>query len=133
MLTAASFAEQVHEQERIKLELKQVEPEQVGPKLEIKNIHFGQKFIELCESPNGSARRSCGEVVTALLNAHVEMMRHDPSRRVICPARTLTAEEGRRAFLRWVNLMPAAPTIEFPELAMQALRYLYRCDMGLYD
>ncbi len=131
MLTAASFAEKVHDSEGIKLELEQVEPEQTEPKL--KKIHFGEKFIELCESPNEGARRSCGEVITSMLNAHVEMMRHDPPQRVICPARTLTAEEGRRAFLRWVKLMPAAPTIEFPELVMQALRFLYRCDMDLYD
>ncbi len=133
MLTATSFAEQLLKPGEIKLELKPVEPEQVESKSEIKNIHLGKKFIELCESPNESARRSCGEVVTSLLNAHVEMMRHDPSQRVICPARTLTAEEGRRAFMRWVKLTSEAPTIEFPELAMQALRFLYRCDTDLYD
>jgi len=133
MLPVTSFAEKVHKSDGIKLELKQVEPDQGEPKPVIRNIHFGEKFIELCESPNEFARRSCGEVVTALLNAHVEMMRHDPPHRVICPARTLTAEEGRRAFLRWVKLMPEAPTIEFPELAMQALLFLYRCDMDLYD
>ena len=131
MLITASFAEKVHDSEGIKLELEQVEPEQAKPKL--KKIHFGEKFIELCESPNEGARRTCGEVITSMLNAHVEMMRHDPSQRVICPARTLTAEEGRRAFMRWAKLTPAAPTIEFPELAMEALRFLYRCDVDLYD
>lgn len=133
MLTATSFAERVLKPGEIKLELEQMESEQVEPKMEVKNIHLGKKFIKLCESPNERARRSCGEVVTSFINAHVEMMRHDPSQRVICPARTLTAEEGRRAFLRWVKFAPEAPTIEFPELVMQALRFLYRCDMDLYD
>jgi len=107
--------------------------EQMEPELEIQNIHFGKRFIDLCESPNESARRSCGEVVISLLNAQVEMTRNDPSQRTICPARTLTAEEGRRAFLRWVNSTREAPTIDFPELVMQALRVLYQCDKDLYD
>lgn len=116
----------------------QVEVEvEVGPKLkpelEIDKIHFGKIFIDLCVSPNESARRSCGEVVISLLNAHVEMTRNNPSHRTICPARTLTAEEGRRAFLRWVNLSPEAPDIDFPELVMQSLRMLYQCDKDLFD
>ncbi len=101
--------------------------EQVGPQ-QPRQVHFGKKFIELCESPNEIARRSCGEVITALLNAHIEMTRVDPSQREICPARTLTAEEARRAFMRWVNLTPEASTIIFPALVMQALRFLYQCD-----
>ncbi|MCH9659742.1 MAG: hypothetical protein K0U54_02400 [Bacteroidetes bacterium] len=128
VLTTPSLAQQVE----VEPLTEQVEPE-LKPEPEIKNIHFGKIFIDLCESPNESARRSCGEVVISLLNAHVEMTRKDPSQRTICPARTLTAEEGRRAFLRWANLSLEARTIDFQELVMNALRILYQCDKDLYD
>ena len=130
ILTTLSFAEQVEVE--VEPLTEQVEPE-LKPEPEINNLHFGKNFIDLCESPSESARRSCGEVVISLLNAHVEMTRNDPSRRTICPARTLTPEEGRRAFLRWANLSPEAQAIDFPEVVMHALRKLYQCDKDLYD
>ncbi len=128
ILTPASLAQQVEPEPLAE----QVEPE-LEPKPEIQNIHYGKIFIDLCGSPNERARRSCGEVVISLLNAHVEMTRKDPSQRTICPARTLTPEEGRRAFLRWANLSPEAQAIDFPEVVMHALRKLYQCDKDLYD
>jgi hypothetical protein len=88
---------------------------------------LGERFISLCKSPTNAGRDSCGGVVTALMNAHLEMARQNPDKRIICPPRILTIEEGRRVFLQWANITAAAPTMRFPHLVMEALISRYPC------
>jgi len=88
---------------------------------------IGERFVSLCKSPTDAGRDACGGVVTALMVAHVEMARQDPNNRVICPPRMLSKEEGRRVFLQWADITPAAPTMRFPHLVMQALAARYPC------
>lgn len=88
---------------------------------------LGGKFIDLCRSPNANSQATCGMVVIALMNAHVEMSRQDPDRRVICPPRTLTIDEGRRVFMQWTNTVTDASTMSFPEIVMAALNSRYPC------
>ena len=96
-------------------------------KLSPPDAPLGEKFIDLCQSPNIRARDACGTVVISLLNAHIEMSRQDPSQRVICPPRLLTVDEGRRVFAQWANSTPDAKNMNFPDLVMRALRDRYRC------
>ena len=91
------------------------------------NAPVGRKFIALCKSPTVSGRNACGGVVIALMNAHVEMARQDPSRRIICPPRILSVEEGRRVFNQWAAITPAAANMPFPDLVMTALTKRYPC------
>ena len=88
---------------------------------------LGGNFIELCRSPNIESQSTCGTVVTALMNAHVEMSRQDPDRRVICPPRTLTIDEGRRVFMQWTTTVTNAATMSFPDIVMAALLARYPC------
>lgn len=88
---------------------------------------LGQRFIALCKSPTNIGRDACGGVITALMVAHVEMARQNPNDRVICPPRMLSAEEGRRVFLQWADLTPAARTMQFPHLVMKSLTARYPC------
>ncbi|MEX2616754.1 MAG: Rap1a/Tai family immunity protein [Alphaproteobacteria bacterium] len=88
---------------------------------------LGGNFIDLCRSPNANSQATCGTVVTALMNAHVEMSRQDPDRRVICPPRTLTIDEGRRVFMHWANTVNDASSMSFPEIVMAALNSRYPC------
>jgi len=88
---------------------------------------LGGNFVDLCRSPNLENQSTCGTVVTALMNAHVEMSRQDPNRRVICPPRTLTIEEGRRVFMQWTNTVTDAATMSFPDVVMVALLARYPC------
>lgn len=96
-------------------------------KLSSPNAPLGEKFIDLCRSPNINARDACGGVVTSLLNAHIEMSRQDPSQRIICPPRLLSIEEGRRVFIQWAESTPDAISMNFPALVMRALRERYQC------
>ncbi len=88
---------------------------------------LGERFISLCRSPTNAGRDACGGVITALMNAHVEMARQNPNKRVICPPRMLTVEEGRRVFLQWANTTPSSLTMRFPHLVMEALIRRYPC------
>ncbi len=88
---------------------------------------LGERFISLCRSPTNAGRDACGGVVTALMNAHVEMARQNPNKRVICPPRILTVEEGRRVFLQWADQTSGALTMRFPHLVMVALSARYPC------
>lgn len=88
---------------------------------------LGKRFISLCKSPTDAGRDACGGVVTALMNAHVEMARQNPNKRFICPPRILTLEEGRRVFLQWADISPDARTMRFPHLVMVALIKRYPC------
>lgn len=88
---------------------------------------LGERFISLCKSPTDAGRDACGGVVTALMNAHVEMARQNPNKRFICPPRILSIEEGRRVFLQWADITPDAQTMRFPHLVMVALVKRYPC------
>lgn len=88
---------------------------------------LGGSFIDLCRSPNIESQSTCGTVVTALMNAHVEMSRQDPDRRVICPPRTLSIDEGRRVFMQWTTTVTSAATMPFPDIVMAALLARYPC------
>lgn len=88
---------------------------------------LGERFISLCRSPTDAGRDACGGVVTALMNAHVEMARQNPNNRFICPPRILSVEEGRRVFLQWAEVSPEAQTMRFPHLVMVALVKRYPC------
>jgi len=88
---------------------------------------LGERFISLCRSPTDAGRDACGGVVTALMNAHVEMARQNPNKRFICPPRILTVEEGRRVFLQWADVSPDAHNMRFPHLVMVALVERYPC------
>lgn len=90
-------------------------------------VPLGERFIALCKSPTNAGRDACGGVVTALMNAQVEMARQDPNNRFICPPRTLSIEQGRRVFLQWVDVTPDAATMPFPHLVMVALNKRYPC------
>ena len=91
------------------------------------DAQLGEKFIDLCRSPNVKARNACGRVVASLMNAHVEMSRRDPSQRVICPPRLLSIDESRNLFIHWSNSTPDAARMNFPGLVMRALRQRYPC------
>ena len=88
---------------------------------------LGERFISLCKSPTDAGRDACGGVVTALMNAHVEMARQNPNKRFICPPRILSIEEGRRVFLQWADITPDAQMMRFPHLVMVALVKRYPC------
>lgn len=88
---------------------------------------LGGKFISLCKSPNATSQSACGSVVTALMNAHVEMGRQNPDQRVICPPRRMSNEEGRRVFMQWTETTAGAERMAFPALVMTALLQRYPC------
>ena len=92
---------------------------------------LGSRFIALCKSPNATSQNTCGEVVTSIMNAHVEMSRQDPDQRVICPQRTLTIDEGRRVFVQWAEVTPNAGRLPFPDLVVEALLNRYPCSTYL--
>jgi hypothetical protein len=98
-----------------------------APVLAQSNEPLGERFISICRSPTDAGRDACGGVVTALMNAHVEMARQNPNKRFICPPRILTIEEGRRVFLQWADITPEALTMHFPHLVMVALVQRYPC------
>jgi len=88
---------------------------------------YGGKFIALCKSPNATSQNACGSVITALMNAHVEMSRQDPDQRVICPPRRMSVEEGRRVFMQWTETNAHAARMPFPDVVMTALLERYPC------
>ncbi len=88
---------------------------------------LGERFIDLCKAPTDAGRDTSGGVVTALMNAHVEMARQNPNKRFICPPRILSVEQGRRVFLQWADITPEALTMRFPHLVMVALLKRYPC------
>lgn len=98
-----------------------------SPVLAESTAPLGERFISLCRSPTDKGRDACGGVVTALMNAHVEMARQNPNKRFICPPRILSIEEGRRVFLQWAEVTPEAMTMRFPHLVMEALLKRYPC------
>ena len=84
-------------------------------------------FLDLCVSPSGEARATCGAFVVGMIDVHSLLAAKNPNDRKVCPTRTLSSDLGRQLFVEWAERNSNELSMPFWEAVETAIRERYPC------
>jgi|GEM_PF-5922138 len=88
---------------------------------------MASRFMDLCVSPSGEARETCGAFVVGMIDVYALLAAKDPNARTVCPTRTLTADRGRQLFVEWAGRNRNELSMPFWQAVETAIRERYPC------